>query len=84
MHELGIAREVIQRVIDVVARENERATVTAVDLELGPDGKYQTEALTFSLRAAAKDTCAENAEFRIAATEAGGVTLRGVEIEEPD
>ncbi len=79
MHELPVARDIVARAVDV-ARQQGSARVVALHVILGPDGAFESDALTFSIQAACRGTLAEGARVEIARAQHGGVVLDSVEV----
>ena len=74
MHELGVARDLVRRACEEV-RLAHAERVTALDVEVGPDGGCEPLALQLSLQAAGERTPVEGAELSVRRAPKGGVVL---------
>lgn len=81
MHELGIAKDIVNRVL-LEVRQQEATGVSGLNIRLGQDEHFNKEALAFGIQAASEGTLVEGAQVRITVGGDSGVILDSIELTE--
>lgn len=77
MHELGIADEILHKVLSI-AKENEGKQVKEVVLGVGRYRVHETEGIDYAFRLLARDTELSDAKITVVETDGDGIEIKDV------